>query len=347
MLRRTPARPGSRALVAWLGALAALASAARAADGVGEPERLTAGIADQFLAVLDPDASRMFYVSNENATTELFGVDLDVRAPQRLFDEAADVTWPRVSPDGRTLLYLSFRSAATGELCLRELSPRGLGVSERRCFSLGGRTAMHALWEPGSKSVLVVSRDGLGGAIDSAPLPGARPARAARRGAAHARHRQPRHLARRPLPALRSGGAPGGGPRGSSCIARGHSRLTRIARRDRPELRQRRRARAQEPAARPPRRPRFTRARHLLRAAGFPGFPAFSADDKFVYFVQYLNDTNHDGVVDANDRGVLFRVPFDAAREAPIDGTRAQQLTSAEWDCQYPFPGRTGWSRPA
>ncbi len=35
------------------------------------------------------------------------------------FDEGSDVTWPRVSPDGKALLYISFREQASGQLCVR------------------------------------------------------------------------------------------------------------------------------------------------------------------------------------------------------------------------------------
>ena len=110
---------------------------ARAAGGFIEPERLTSGAADQFLAVMDPRGERVIYVSNENATTEIWGAEMSVRAPERLFDESADVTWPRVSPDGHKLLYLSFRTEATGQLCLRDLPREGLTVSDAHCLSLG------------------------------------------------------------------------------------------------------------------------------------------------------------------------------------------------------------------
>jgi tetratricopeptide (TPR) repeat protein len=288
---------------------------ARAAAGtLIEPERLTVGAGDQLLSVLDPAGERMFYVSNENAVTELFAVDLNTRAPQRLFDEAANATWPRVSPDGKTLLYLSFRSAATGELCFRDLTPQTLSVSDRRCISLGGRTAMHALWEPlgKSKSVLVLSRQGLGGAID------------VRRFLLGGADDQPGELL-----FARDLSSPALSPDGRYLLYAPVARQTPTA----------------QPQAQPRKRmlglvrigdKAYAEEQVTFALPGFPGFPAFSADGKYVYFVQYLNDTNHDGVVDANDRGVLFRVPFDGH----IDGARAEQLTSAEWDCTYPFPGK-------
>jgi hypothetical protein len=287
--------------------------AARAARGtLIEPERLTVGAGDQLLAVLDPAGERMFYVSNENAVTELFAVDLNTRAPQRLFDEASNATWPRVSPDGKMLLYLSFRGAATGELCFRDLAPQTLSVSDRRCISLGGRTAMHALWEPSGKSVLVLSREGLGGATD------------VRRFSLSGADDQPGELL-----FARDLSSPALSPDGRYLLYAPVARQTPLAT---PQAQPRKRmlglVRLGDKA--------YAEEQVTFALPGFPGFPAFSADGKYVYFVQYLNDTNHDGVVDANDRGVLFRVPFDGH----IDGARAEQLTSAEWDCTYPFPGK-------
>ncbi len=306
-------------------------TATSAAESIAEPERLTAGSADQFLATLDPAGTRMFYVSNENATTELYGADLNVRAPQRLFDEAADVTWPRASPDGRRLLYLSFRSAATGELCVRDLPGSALEVGERKCLTLGGRTAMQALWEPTGKSALVASRAGLGGAVDL------------RRFIIDGPADQPGELL---LSRELSSPALSGDGKWLLFVpvahAAGAANPTRAA------------TSAAASATAPATAVRAARTLALARLdalsspareisfplPGLPGFPAFSADGKFVYFVQYLNDTNLDGVVDANDRGVLFRVPFDSAQENPIDVAHAEQLTSAEHDCQYPFPGK-------
>jgi hypothetical protein len=68
------------------------------------------------------------------------------------------------------------------------------------------------------------------------------------------------------------------------------------------------------------------------------GFPAFSADGRFLYFSQYLNDTNFDGIIDGNDHSVLFRAPFDGARAQPVATAEVEQLTSAYWNCQYPAP---------
>jgi hypothetical protein len=57
-----------------------------------------------------------------------------------LFDDDADVTWPRISPDGKALLYISFERAA-GQLCIRRL-PDG---ESRRCLD-DPSAALQAEW---------------------------------------------------------------------------------------------------------------------------------------------------------------------------------------------------------
>src|SRR5690606_35537333 len=71
---------------------------------------------------------------------------------------------------------------------------------------------------------------------------------------------------------------------------------------------------------------------------GVSGFPAFSHDGRHIYFSQYLNDTNRDGVIDGRDNSVIARVGYDAAQADPFAGQAAEQLTSSRWNCRYPAP---------
>src|SRR6185312_6886818 len=52
-----------------------------------------------------------------------------------------------------------------------------------------------------------------------------------------------------------------------------------------------------------------------LDLPGQTGQPVFARDGKSLYVVQFFTDSNRDGVIDASDRGVLFRVPFPTARD--------------------------------
>lgn len=67
---------------------------------------------------------------------------------------------------------------------------------------------------------------------------------------------------------------------------------------------------------------------------GISGYMAF-ADDGLVYFNHYLNDTNGDQTIDANDHSVVFRMPFRRWIEAaaPI---LPEQLTSVTDNCKFP-----------
>ena len=74
-----------------------------------------------------------------------------------------------------------------------------------------------------------------------------------------------------------------------------------------------------------------------LDLPGQVGQPAFARDGRSLYVVQFFSDSNHDGVIDAADHGVLFRVPISLSGDAPTVGV-AEQLTDTSWNCQYPAP---------
>ncbi|RYZ43480.1 MAG: hypothetical protein EOO71_03210 [Myxococcaceae bacterium] len=144
--------PGGR----WFAALAVLlAGAAGAQDdepdgGMRTLSRLTVGVGDQFLGQLGPDGNTLLFVSNRNIATELYVQDLEQGRERRLFDEGADVTWPRISPDGKRLLYISFRTQAGGQLCVRDLPE----AEERHCLE-EETSALQAEWIDGSHIALV------------------------------------------------------------------------------------------------------------------------------------------------------------------------------------------------
>ncbi|MEI9947776.1 MAG: hypothetical protein WDO74_02075 [Pseudomonadota bacterium] len=81
-----------------------------------------------------------------------------------------------------------------------------------------------------------------------------------------------------------------------------------------------------------------------LDLPGLSGQPAFSPDGHFLYWVQFFSDSNHDGAIDANDHGVLFRVPFAgnrARRARRAAALMPVQLTDSSSNCQYPAPAAT------
>jgi tetratricopeptide (TPR) repeat protein len=305
----------SRRTVALLagGAMACLASGAWSQDepagGLRRPERITVGVGDQYLGQLAPDGRTLYFLSNRNTRNEAFRQAVDEARVRRLFDEGADVSWPRVSPDGRNLLYISFRDRAAGQLCVRDLPAAG----ERRCLD-DGETAVQAEWIDGERIALVsrlsITSDlglrevKLGPRLTGRALP-------------HHNLISPavspdgRWLVYVPVEPYAQQVGPG-------FAAHAAPRLD-VVRLDG----------SGPPAPLQPDLP------------GVTGQPAFSRDGQYLYFVQFTGDSNHDGLVDASDHGVLFRLPFPANRDdAPALATaaRPEPLTQESWNCQYPSP---------
>ncbi len=286
----------------------ATARAGGDADAVRRPERLTAGVSDQLLGQLAPDGQRLYFVSNRNATNEIYEQSLHSGHTHLLFDEGADLTWPRVSPDGKRLLYISYRDDASGQLCVRDLPDR-----ERRCLA-GAGSALQAQWID-ARRVLLLSRGSLDAdlRVYQVSVGGRLSARALfdRNLSSPAISPDGRWLVYVPLQRYVA-------RVGAGIAAHAAERLEAV--------------RLDQPGAPQP------------LAADLPGLtgqPAFSPDGRYLYFTQFFNDTNQDGEIDGSDNGVLFRQPFESARDdAPARASKAppEQLTDASWNCQYPSP---------
>jgi hypothetical protein len=69
---------------------------------------------------------------------------------------------------------------------------------------------------------------------------------------------------------------------------------------------------------------------------GISGFPAVSEDGKYLYFSHYMNDTNHDNVIDGKDNSVIFRVAIERFNHS--QEVFPEQLTSVARNCSFPKP---------
>lgn len=294
---------GALLLAAWQ------APAWAAAPGLRTPERLTAGGSDEFLGSLSPDGQTLYFISNRNATTQVFAQALAGGTPNLVFEEGADATFARPSPDGTTLAYISTRDDATGDVCLREL-PAG----KRRCLTGPDTSDANVFWFPDGQSLGVVSRRGMHGDLELRRIDrGAQTQEGTlllREGVSSpALHPDGRWLAFVPVErastdvGIAFAMRPAKGLRLVQLGAQGHQEVT-------------------------------------LPLPGVTGFPAFSVDGHYLYFAQNLSDTNFDGRIDGHDHSVLFRIRFDPSAPHPIATTVPEQLTSARWDCQYPAPTR-------
>ncbi|MFL5357770.1 hypothetical protein [Archangium sp.] len=278
--------------------------------GLRTPSRLTVGVGDQFLGQLTPDGNTLLFVSNRNIATEIYAQDMEQGRERRLFDEGADVTWPRVSPDGKHLLYISFRNQASGQLCVRDLP----GAEGRRCLE-EETSALQAEWINASHIALVsratiqgdlrLSRVAVGRELSVSPL-------LERNLTSPTLSPDGRWLVYVPIERSVQQVGPGFAARASP-----HLEALRLDR----------------PGAAP--------IPLTLELPGQTGQPVFARDGRSLFVVQFFTDSNADGVIDASDRGVLFRVPFATEREdAPELAAAASpdQLTSEAWSCEYPAP---------
>lgn len=275
---------------------------------VRAPQRLTAGPSDQFLGTLSDDGKALYFISNRNATAQVFRKVLGEGPAELLFDESADVSIPRVSPDGTKLLYISTRDDASGDVCIRHIQT---GV--RRCLTGPGTSETQALWFADGKSVGVVGRRGMHGDLHmhkmgTGPLGGSEII-VDENLSGPALSPDNRWLVW--LPVERASKFVG---ISFAMRATGGLALRRLDGKD--------------------------RINASFQLPGVTGYPAFSADGAWLYFAQHLSDTNFDGRIDGEDHSVLFRVRFDGRRKDPLDGAVPEQLTSARWNCQYPQPAR-------
>ena len=288
-----------------------LAAAVATPVGLAAPDRITAGPGNQYLGAEAPGGRELYFASDQQSTTQIYVQDLVSGIPQLAFDEVADATWPRPSPDGKLLLYISYREDAAGDLCVREIAgePGARRFGPRRCLTGPDTAELQAAWFPDSRSIALVTRGGLHGDFElrRIALDGARgEALAAGNASSPAISPDGRWLATVPV----ERGSPQIGP---SFLGRttGALSLSRMGNGDAP----------------------------LALRFDLPGrsaMPAFSLDGKWLYFTQFLNDTNFDGSIDGNDHGVLFRAAFRDGQLGP-----PEQLSSARWSCQYPVPSAT------
>jgi hypothetical protein len=291
---------------------ASLVAASASADNVDDddlvkPKRLTVGVADDLLGQLGPDGKMLYFVSNRDTTNQVFVRNLVDGHSRPLFDDGADVTWPRVSPNGRSLLYISFRESASGQLCVRRL-PAGDG---RKCLQ-DSASALQAEWIDDDRVVLV-SRHSVQSDLRILEVTIGST------------------LSTRPL-VDRNMTSPAVSPDGRWLV---YVPVTRTVQTVGPAFA----AHAAQALEATPlaSASSATPAKIVLQLPGQTGQPVFARDGRSLYVVQFFTDTNHDGTIDAADHGVLFRVPISFTGGTPVAGP-PEQLTEASWDCEYPAP---------
>ncbi len=301
---------GALLLGGWLCAGVASTASAEEPDRLESLTGVTAGRFDHYQGELAGDQLTLFFISKANSTAEVHRQHLVQNAPELVFDDNADVSHPRVSPDGTTLLYISYQENTGGDVCLYQLQER-----RRRCLTQEGTEALDVFWFPDSRHVGALLRSGLLDMRELRKMP-----------VGQARGDQGELVLRQNI------ASPALSPDGQWLV---YVRLDQDADRRLSFITQ---------AA-----PGFALHRVDGRDAvqqyvpdmpGASGFPAFSPDGRYLYFTQFLNDTNFDGHIDGNDNGILFRARFEGDRPLPIQKGSYEQLTSGRSNCQYPAPAQ-------
>ncbi len=276
-------------------------------DDLVKPRRLTVGVADDLLGQLARDGKTLYFVSNRDTTNQLFAQNMADGRAWPLFDDGADVTWPRVSPDGGRLLYISFRESAAGQLCTRRLP----GGDDRRCLQ-DASAALQAEWIDANRIVLV-NRQSIQGDLRVLEVTAGS------------------SLSARPL-LDRNVTSPAVSPDGRWLV---YVPVARAVQTVGPAFA----AHAAQALEAVPLASASTASplRITLPLPGHTGQPVFARDGRSLYVVQFFTDSNRDGTIDAGDHGVLFRVPISFEGGTPVTGP-PEQLTETSWNCEYPAP---------
>jgi hypothetical protein len=289
-------------LILWI------AAAVATPVGLAAPDRLTAGTGHQYLGAEAPGGRELYFATDQQSTTQIYVQDLASGVPQLAFDELADATWPRPSPDGRLLLYISYREDAAGDLCVRAIEgrPGARRYGPRRCLTGPDSAELQASWFPDSGSIALVTRAGLHGDFE---------------------------LVRIGLDGRRGERLVSGNATSPAVSPDGHWLVTVPVERSSRDIGPSFLSRTAGALALTPIAGSGAPATLAFDLPGTSAMPAFSLDGHWLYFTQFLNDTNFDGAIDGNDHGVLFRAGFRDGKLGP-----PEQLSSARSSCQYPVP---------
>ena len=281
-------------------------AAPAASQGLVRPRRITIGDHNHFMGVLGPGARYLYYVTDESNSYDLFIQSPVTSVGKPLFEAFGDIVWPAISPDGRDLAYIRYESEARGDACRRRIRDSGKVRNDREDCHATDDADLQIYWRHDGR-LGILMREELHG--DHVLLDGAfgkHPTRKEANVVGFSLSPDDRWVAYVPLSRLRDEI----GVSFSNQISTEGMRIRRAL----PE------------------------AEDFVYDPDLPGvsaYPSFSPDGAYLYFSQFLNDTNRDGTIDGDDNGVVFRAPFRGDGEQAELGS-PEQLTNARWNCHYP-----------
>jgi len=124
-----------------------------AANGRGEPERLTDEEGDDRAPVPSPDGTLILFDTTRDGNTELYVMNPDGTDPHRITEDPGEDWGGSWSPDGTRIAFNSDRSGAM-EIYVMEADGTGL-----RQVTFGGGLNTSASWSPDGERLVYSSRD--------------------------------------------------------------------------------------------------------------------------------------------------------------------------------------------
>ena len=275
-------------------------------QGLIRPRRVTIGDSNHFMGVLGPGARYLYYVTDEYNSYDLFIQSPVSSSGEPLFEAFGDIVWPAISPDGRELAYIRYEREARGDACIRRIRDNGKVRSDRQDCHETDDADLQIYWRQDGHLGILLREELHGDHVLLDDAFGRHPTRKDANVVGFALSPDDRWVAYVPLARTREDV----GVSFSNRISTEGIRIRRAV------------PGAEELAYRPD-------------LPGVSAYPSFSPDGTYLYFSQFLNDTNKDGTIDGDDNGVVFRVAFPSEAEQAELG-RPEQLTSAHWNCHYP-----------
>ncbi|MCC7404444.1 MAG: PD40 domain-containing protein [Bdellovibrionales bacterium] len=117
------------------------------------PTKLTVGPDDNFQVDVDSNERLMTFTRRANLSTQLYFQNLNEVSEQKLLDDSADSRSAVISPDGKTLAFVYYKTNAQGDLCEMPVGSPG----EVNCYKIGGAVESPSWW--GRDRLLLVRRD--------------------------------------------------------------------------------------------------------------------------------------------------------------------------------------------